>query len=115
VPLLHLCGPCALLLLLLLQVRGNDKLVQKVHVVSGDISLPGLGLSSADRATLLHSVNFIIHCAADIRLEADMQVSDSTAASARSIGGRHATAAAAAAAAGMLYAAGAAAAASHPA
>ncbi|WIA40535.1 hypothetical protein OEZ86_013881 [Tetradesmus obliquus] len=55
------------------KVRSSEKLVQKVHVVAGDISLPGLGLSDADRATLLHSVDYIIHCAADIRLEADMQ------------------------------------------
>jgi fatty acyl-CoA reductase len=61
-------------------VRNNEKLVQKVHVVSGDISLPGLGLSAADRATLLHSVDYIIHSAADIRLEADMQVSTAAAA-----------------------------------
>jgi thioester reductase-like protein len=58
-------------------VRNNEKLAQKVHVVSGDISLPALGLSDADRATLLHSVDYIIHCAADIRLEADMQVNSS--------------------------------------
>jgi thioester reductase-like protein len=78
-------APCWLLLvllLLLLQVRDNDKLVQKVHVVSGDISLPCLGLSAADRATLVHSVDFVIHCAADIRLEADIQVSPATTASA---------------------------------
>jgi hypothetical protein len=90
-----------LLLLLLLQVRGNNKLVQKVHVVSGDISLSCLGLSGADRATLLHSVDFIIHCAADIRLEADMQVSsNSSSSSSGGIGSTdsgHATAAVAAA------------------
>ncbi len=36
--------------------------------------MPGLGLSPSDRAALSSSVNFIIHCAADIRLEADIQV-----------------------------------------
>lgn len=61
--------------MLSLQVRDSAALLSKVHVVGGDISLPGLGLSAADRATLVSSVNFIIHCAADIRLEADIQVS----------------------------------------
>eukprot|EP00879_Flechtneria_rotunda_P002270 GHRR01002461.1.p1 GENE.GHRR01002461.1~~GHRR01002461.1.p1 ORF type:complete len:664 (+),score=233.63 GHRR01002461.1:802-2793(+) len=41
--------------------------------MAGDISLPGLGLSPVDRAQLLGTVDFIIHCAADIRLEADIQ------------------------------------------
>eukprot|EP00882_Tetradesmus_deserticola_P005979 GHRQ01006295.1.p1 GENE.GHRQ01006295.1~~GHRQ01006295.1.p1 ORF type:complete len:319 (+),score=59.94 GHRQ01006295.1:134-958(+) len=55
------------------KVRDSTKLLQKVQVVGGDISLPGLGLSAADRATLLSSVDYIVHCAADIRLEADIQ------------------------------------------
>mgnify|MGYP001806964070 CR=1 FL=1 len=58
------------------QVREDSSLLSKVVVVGGDISLPGLGLSPSDRAALSSSVNFIIHCAADIRLEADIQVSD---------------------------------------
>jgi thioester reductase-like protein len=60
-----------------MQVRDSTKLLQKVHVIGGDISMPGLGLSAADRTTLLSSVDFIVHCAADIRLEADIQVSSS--------------------------------------
>jgi hypothetical protein len=56
------------------QVRDSTKLLRKVQVMGGDISLPGLGLSAADRTTLLSSVDYIVHCAADIRLEADIQV-----------------------------------------
>lgn len=59
----------------MLQIREQSKVLSKVKVVGGDISLPGLGLSPADRAVLVGSVNFIVHCAADIRLEADIQVS----------------------------------------
>ncbi|KAF8055926.1 fatty acyl-CoA reductase [Scenedesmus sp. PABB004] len=55
------------------QVRDSPKLLSKVRVMGGDISAPGLGLSAADRSTLLGCVDFIIHCAADIRLEADIQ------------------------------------------
>lgn len=57
------------------QIRDHTHLLTKVHVVGGDISQPGLGLSPADRDKLASRVNFIIHCAADIRLEADIQVS----------------------------------------
>ncbi|WIA40444.1 hypothetical protein OEZ86_013801 [Tetradesmus obliquus] len=55
------------------KVRDSTKLLQKVQVMGGDMSLPGLGLSPADRTALLSSVDFIVHCAADIRLEADIQ------------------------------------------
>ncbi|KAF6261123.1 male sterility protein-domain-containing protein [Scenedesmus sp. NREL 46B-D3] len=55
------------------KVRDSTKLLRKVQVMGGDISLPGLGMSAADRATLLSSVDYIVHCAADIRLEADIQ------------------------------------------
>ena len=55
-------------------MRDQAGVLSKVKVVEGDISLPGLGLSAAHRDTLVNSLNFIIHCAADIRLEADIQV-----------------------------------------
>lgn len=54
-------------------MRDNPRLLSKVRVVGGDINMPGLGLSSTDRKRLLGCVNYIIHCAADIRLEADIQ------------------------------------------
>lgn len=61
-------------------MRDSTKLLQKVQVMGGDMSLPGLGLSPADRTALLSSVDFIVHCAADIRLEADIQVGAAAAA-----------------------------------
>ena len=53
-------------------VRDQPALVAKVGAVAGDIQLPGLGLSPSDRACLTErsgGVDFIVHCAADIRLE----------------------------------------------
>ncbi len=56
-------------------VRDKRHLVDKVKAVQGDIQLPGLGLSAADRAALCKSVHVIVHCAADIRLEPTIQES----------------------------------------
>jgi hypothetical protein len=63
-----------LLLLHRPQVRDQSTLLDKVQVVAGDISLPGLGLDEQTRQALISNVHFIVHCAADIRLEADIQV-----------------------------------------
>jgi hypothetical protein len=54
-------------------VRDRPSIVAKVKAVQGDIQLPGLGLSPADRVKLERSVDIIIHCAADIRLEPTIQ------------------------------------------
>lgn len=54
-------------------VRAKPELAAKVVAVAGDISVPGLGLSPEDLATLEREANFIIHSAADIRLEPPMQ------------------------------------------
>lgn len=56
------------------QVRDQSNLLDKVQVVGGDISLPGLGLDEQMRQVLASTLHFIMHCAADIRLEADIQV-----------------------------------------
>jgi hypothetical protein len=56
------------------QVRDQSTLLDKVQVAAGDISLPGLGLDEQTRQVLISNLHFIIHCAADIRLEADIQV-----------------------------------------
>lgn len=39
----------------------------KVSVVSGDCTLPGLGLSDEDRMTLAHKVDVVFHAAATVR------------------------------------------------
>jgi len=45
----------------------------RAAAVEGDISLPGLGLDPETRAMLEAESQYIIHCAADIALEADIQ------------------------------------------
>ena len=53
-------------------VRDKRELTSKVTAIEGDILAPGLGLSPADAARLQAEVKFVLHAAADIRLEADM-------------------------------------------
>ena len=64
------------------KVRDDQKLLQKVSAVKGDIIMPNLGLSPGDAETLVNEVDMIIHCAADIRLEACIQVRSSCTGSA---------------------------------
>jgi fatty acyl-CoA reductase len=47
---------------------------KRATAVEGDISMAGLGLSAEDRSRLQAEAQYIIHCAADIALEADIQV-----------------------------------------
>jgi hypothetical protein len=54
-------------------LRGRPALLQKVVAVESDMDLPGLGLSPEDRAALTREAEVVIHCAADIRLEVDVQ------------------------------------------
>ncbi|KAM3585808.1 hypothetical protein VKS41_002352 [Umbelopsis sp. WA50703] len=44
-----------------------DRLIkEKVQVVIGDLNMPSLGLSDADRAAIIKNVNVVIHCAANL-------------------------------------------------
>ena len=52
--------------------RLSQDQLSKVQVVSGDISLPGLGLSDEDRQTLKSRVNIIFHSAASVRFDDPM-------------------------------------------
>lgn len=54
-------------------VRGKPDLLSKVRAVAGDLSEVNLGLSSSDRSMLVENVEILLHCAADIRLEAPIQ------------------------------------------
>lgn len=54
---------------------GGSNPFRKVQAVEGDLCLPGLGLSEADRQQLLEEVQHVIHCAANIELDADIQKS----------------------------------------
>jgi hypothetical protein len=55
-------------------VRDKPALLSKVTAVAGDLGQPGLGLSPADLRKLADGVDVLIHSAADIRLEAPIQV-----------------------------------------
>jgi len=48
-------------------------LTPKVHVLEGDLTMTGLGLTADDQATLIAEVTVIIHAASIIELEADVQ------------------------------------------
>lgn len=41
--------------------------------ITGDIARPGLGLSAADRAVLVSSVDIVFHCAATVRFNEKMK------------------------------------------
>eukprot|EP00878_Enallax_costatus_P009179 GHUV01009596.1.p1 GENE.GHUV01009596.1~~GHUV01009596.1.p1 ORF type:complete len:597 (+),score=150.72 GHUV01009596.1:329-2119(+) len=45
----------------------------RVEAVEGDLLMPGCGLSDADVARMSHQVTVIIHCAADLTLDARVQ------------------------------------------
>lgn len=69
-----LCGP--LFHMVHKQVaNGGSNPFMKVQAVEGDLCLPGLGLSEADQQLLLRDVEQVIHCAANIELDADIQKS----------------------------------------
>lgn len=49
--------------------QGKDIISRKIVAVNGDVSLPDLGLSPADRQTLVSNVNFVFHMAATVRFD----------------------------------------------
>lgn len=51
---------------------GGSNVFRKVHIVTGDLTEPGLGLSEADRSQL-GQTNLILHSAADLALQAPIQ------------------------------------------
>lgn len=55
--------------------NGAPSPFRKVVAVEGDLCLPGLGLSESGKQQLLGDVEHVIHCAANIELDADIQKS----------------------------------------
>lgn len=49
--------------------HGIDYMLKQVRAIPGDVSLPELGISEADRALIVNNVNIIYHCAATIRFD----------------------------------------------
>lgn len=55
-------------------LKDNPHAFDKITIVQGDASLPGLGLSEIDRKVLLN-VNVVFHCAASVRFNESLKVS----------------------------------------
>ncbi|XP_031619645.1 putative fatty acyl-CoA reductase CG5065 [Contarinia nasturtii] len=51
------------------ETRGLDTIVNQCHVISGDCSLPDLGISDDDRKLLAENVSIVYHCAATVRFD----------------------------------------------
>lgn len=51
---------------------GGRNAFAKVQAVEGDLTQPGLGLSAADAEAVRREVTVVIHCAADIELDAQV-------------------------------------------
>jgi fatty acyl-CoA reductase len=54
-------------------VRDNPALLQKVHMLEGDLNSDNLGLTESDLSKAVSEVEVVIHSAASIELEADVQ------------------------------------------
>jgi fatty acyl-CoA reductase len=54
------------------QATDGQNVFDKVRAVEGDLLLPGLGISPDDKE-LLQQVDFVLHCAASVELQADIQ------------------------------------------
>lgn len=54
----------------------HDKTVlnsYKVVAVEGDLSLPNLGIDLENREKLVKEIDIVLHCAADVRFDADLE------------------------------------------
>jgi nucleoside-diphosphate-sugar epimerase len=56
-------------------MRGRPSLINKVVAIQGDVEACEMALAASDRAILVQQTDIMIHCAADIRLEVDIQTS----------------------------------------
>lgn len=67
-----LCGP---LFNLLHEeaASGTRQVFHRVIVIDGDLSLPGMGLNPCDREQLVDEIDTVIHCAANLTLDAPIQ------------------------------------------
>lgn len=51
------------------ETRQLDTIINQCHVISGDCSLPDLGISDDDRKLLAKNVSIVYHCAATVRFD----------------------------------------------
>lgn len=52
---------------------GERQVFHRVKVIDGDLSRPGLGLARADMELLADEIDTVIHCAANLTLDARIQ------------------------------------------
>lgn len=52
----------------------RPKFYHKISAIAGDVSLPGLGISSSDREKLADEVNIVFHAAATIRFDEHIRI-----------------------------------------
>jgi fatty acyl-CoA reductase len=50
------------------------KFRHQIVAISGDCSLPGLGISSSDRETLIREVSIVFHVAATVRFDEKLKL-----------------------------------------
>ncbi|KAF8793752.1 Fatty acyl-CoA reductase 1 like protein [Argiope bruennichi] len=65
-----------LLEILLILKEENEEVLNKVHVMTGDINLPNLGLSEDDRRLLIEEVSIVMHCAANVQFNRPLRSND---------------------------------------
>lgn len=68
-----LCGPL-FHLLHKEAAEGRRNVFQKVVAIEGDLTKPMLGMSAGDLQTMQQEVGIILHCGANIELDADVQM-----------------------------------------
>ncbi|XP_066251791.1 fatty acyl-CoA reductase wat-like [Euwallacea similis] len=54
--------------------RYNPSFKEKIHLITGDISLPDLGLSDTDKLTLVQEVDCVMHYAATVRFDEKLRL-----------------------------------------
>lgn len=54
--------------------ESNSELLQKIIVISGDLSVDGLDLDQVDEKTLINQVNIVFHCAGNVRFDEPLKV-----------------------------------------
>ncbi|XP_076642655.1 putative fatty acyl-CoA reductase CG5065 isoform X2 [Halictus rubicundus] len=52
----------------------NPSVFNKIHPMKGDVAMPDLGLSPADKETLIQNVNIVFHSAATVRFDEPLKM-----------------------------------------
>lgn len=55
-----------------LREEKSDSVFANIVVLAGDVGEDDLGLSDADKSTVINNVNVVYHCAATLDFEADL-------------------------------------------